>query len=239
MSTRLVGSLIVVKVILPFVIVGIALSGSLVVVFRLTTLVNDQWQSIAGQTQRINTRLAIVTAESLRVIDEARKLKDESFKFAEEVKALVKPLKAALHGLSQGIGVLARTVQNVINGVVSAINAVPFVNIPKVRIANFFKVPAFDITLPNVDLNVSGKAYEAVRELSELSYQMAEEIRVNLERLWAIIMFWLGLLAVLLVLLLLWALLAVVGYTARCRRRLDTGWRMIRGEAVEGALTLL
>ncbi|MDH3444693.1 MAG: hypothetical protein OEN50_12250, partial [Deltaproteobacteria bacterium] len=161
-------------------------------------------------------------------------------KVARNVKNLIKPLKGALHGLSQAMGLVARTVQNVINGVINAWNKLPLLpDLTRVRIKNYFVIPAFDIELPNVNLTVSDEAYAAVRTVAESSANMANEARTTLKTLTDLVRFWLRLMLFILLLLVVWSVLAIIGHLDRCRQRLAVGWRMIRGEAIENPLALL
>ena len=236
---RLVGGLIILKVTLPFVIVTVALIGSTLVMIRFAEIITRQYETLSKQIVLARKQVAIVEKESQRLLAEARKIKDETIRFAQNVKTLLTPLKAALNGLSQALSLIARTVEGIINGIVSVINSIPFVNIPTVRIPNFFTIPAFDITLPNLNLQVSDEAYAAIRTISETSHAIAHETKATLTMITDVFWFALRLGLIVIGLLMLWLVLAVIGHVARCRHRLTKAWSMLKGNTVEDALTLL
>lgn len=239
LPTRLLGGLIILKALLPCVILLVVLAGATLAIMKLSAIVSRQREVLSLQMKLVRAQVAVVEEESQRLIEEAWKIKAESEEFARSVRDLVKPLKGALNGLSQAMSLLARTIQNIINGIVSAVNKVPLVNIGAVRIPHYFAIPAFDVTLPNVDLRVSDEAYAAIREISVISYGIAEEAKVTVARLTDLL--WLGLRlgAVVLLLFTLWLILAIVGYVARWKRRVSAGWQMLRGNSLDDALTLL
>ncbi|MFQ5755661.1 MAG: hypothetical protein ACE5H7_06135 [Acidiferrobacterales bacterium] len=237
--SRILGGLIIIKVVLPFVLLAVLVVAPTVVFLQVNAALEAAWQEIEPGVKAARAQIDVIDNEARRLVGEARKIKDETTEFAEDVKEIVKPLKGALSGLSKSMGTIARTVQNVVNTIIRAVNGLPFVKIPRVRIKNYFKIPAFDIDLPNVDLQVSDQAYEAIRRLSEESYKVTTKVKSTLDILSGIFATGWRLAKVAFYLIIFWLILVVVGYAARSLHRFSQGWKMIRGQPVEGALMLL
>ena len=217
----LLGFLIIVKVLLPFIIIGVAVTASTITGTIVKTEVDKVKGKISAQIEKASAQVQIVKMESQRLLEEARTIKDEAKEFSQDVKDIVKPLKGALNGLSKSMGTIARTIQNVINAIIRAVNKLPFRDIPKVR------------------LKVSDEAYEAMRQLSEVSYHVASEAGKTLESIGKVIRVWWVVAQVTFLLIVLWAILGIMGYVARSKQRFLSGWKMIRGEPVENGMALL
>jgi uncharacterized protein YoxC len=237
--SRLLGGLIIRKVALPFLLLTALVVLPTVVFLQVNSALQAAWQEIAPSVEAARTQVDLVNDEARRLLNEARKIKDETKAFAKDVKEIVRPLKGALNGLSKSMGTIARTVQNVMNAIIRAINGLPYIQIPRVKIKNYFKIPAFDIDLPNVDLQVSDQAYQAIRQLSQESYKITMEASAALDDLSGVFVTGWKFAKAVFYVLIFWLILVIVGYVARSVHRLSQGWRMLKGERVEGALMLL
>ncbi len=235
---RLLGFLIFLKTIIPILLVAILLVSSYIALSSLQDIVEEATQSFDEKAQLVQAKVDAVKAEAARILGEVQKIRDSAATFSTEVGKMITPLKSSLYGLQNSMKTIAEALEGFINGVVRAVNKIPGVKLKPLDLKGVFRIPAFVPTLPEFDLDISPD-FSAIQELAVISEEMADEALANIQRINEVLAFWWRMLRIFLILIMLWLILAVVGYVVRTFARLDYGWRLMTGKAEEARWELL
>jgi hypothetical protein len=133
---------------------------------------------------------------------------------------------------------VSSTVGAILNALIRVVNSMPFVkDIPAFRLPDI-AIPG--ITLPNLDIDVNLQPdLTAVRQLNDAAQEIARQAQQGMDRITEAVLLWWWSIKLVAALVLLWVVLSVVGYAARAAHRFASGWQMVCGRRVEGALALL
>lgn len=235
---RLLGFLIFLKTIIPILLVAILFISSYMALTSLQEIVDEASQSFDEKAQLVQARVDTVKAEAARILGEVQKIRDSAATFSTEVGKMISPLKSSLYGLQNSMKTIAQALEGFINGLVRAVNKIPGVKLKSLDLKSVFKIPAFVPELPEFDLDISPD-FSAVQELAVISEEMADEALANIQRIAEVLAFWWRMLRIFLILIMLWLMLAVIGYVVRTFARLDYGWRLMIGKAEEARWELL
>lgn len=235
---RALGGLIVLKAALPLVLVMVLALGVWKMVAGIAQAVDEARRSIEPALMVVQTRIHEVQAEGQRLLGEVKKIKNTTTQIAGAVKESVEPIRQSLLGLSSALRAVAGVVAGVLNGIVRVIN-----DIPMVKDLPYVHLPHVDIPglmLPKLDLDLELQPnLQAVHEINAAAQAVALEAQRGIDRIGQTLRFWWWTIKVAAALLALWLILAVVGYAARVSHRIHTGFQMLCGRRVDGALALL
>jgi hypothetical protein len=235
---RLLGVLIMTKAALPLALVALLAFGVWQITSGVSRAVDDARSVIEPQLAVVQARIDDVQAEGRRLLDEVKKIENATTEVVGAVKQSVEPIRKSLLGLSGALKTVSATVASLLNAIIRALNGIPIVkDLPLVKLPNI-EIPG--ITLPKLDLDVNLRPnLEAVHQLNEAAQQIALQAQQAVDRINDTVLFWWWTFKLAAALVVVWVVLAVVGYAARVSHRLSMGFRMLCGRRVEGAFALL
>lgn len=236
--TRMIGALVLLKVVLPLAMLAVLALGVWQIVAGVNAAIDGARAAIAPRIAEAQARIDEIRAEGRRLMTEVQKVKNTTTEIAGAVKESVEPIRKALLGLSGAMRALSGAVESILNAVISVVNAIPFV--PDIRRVNLpdFDIPGF--RLPRIDIDVDlTPDLAAVQRLNALAQEIASQAQAAIDEIVRIVAFWWWTAKVVGAMIVLWLALALVGYAARAARRLAAGWAMLRGQSVAGGLALL
>lgn len=235
---RLLGVLIMTKAALPLALVALLAYGVWQMALGVSRAVDDARRAIEPPLALVQARIDDVQAEGRRLLNEVKKIENATTEIAGAVKQSVEPIRQSLLGLSSALKTVSATIASLLNAIIRALSAVPLVkNLPYVSLPSI-EIPG--ITLPKLDVDINLMPnLEAVRQINDTAQEIARQARLGVDRIVETLLFWWWTIKLAAGLVVLWMALAVVGYAARVGHRVGTGFRMLCGRRVEGALALL
>lgn len=235
---RALGVLVIFQALAPFLIVLVLLGGFIKLGCDIGSAVSSHWQNTSQHIQDAGDHIDAIQDEGKRLMAEVVKVKGAAKKFSGDIGKAVEPLRKALLGLQSSMRLVAGSIESVINGVIKAVNKLPRVDIEKLKIKRYFDISAFSINLPEIDLNISPD-FTAIHQLARVSEAIATDAQASLVAVRDAFYFWWTLVQWVFILIVLWFVLALVGYGARIYTRVQKGWRLCKGEQFENGLQLL
>jgi len=235
---RLVGMLIIFKLMIPLLILGFLI----VSLWSMVRSVNAEFDrlnaSLQPKFERVEAEIEKIRNEYRRLADRVAEIKNEGARVASEIKSSVEPIRQSLLAISNTVGAISATMESVINSIVRVLENIPFVrglkgiNLPK------FNIPGF--SLPNLDINLKLHFdMAAVEALKEVSGQIADEAEATIDSLKKIWLTWWWTFKVIAFLVLCWFLLSFIGIMARFWHKLKTGVQLLSGHTTSASLQIL
>jgi len=239
---RLVGLLIIFKLLIPLLILGFLI----VCVWSMVRSVNAEFDrlhaSLQPKFERVEVEIEKIRNEGRRLADRVAQIKNEGARVAEEIKSAVEPIRRSLVAISDTVRAISGTLESVVNGIVRVLKKIPLVR----RFVGGLKgihLPKFDIpgfSLPDLDLNLKlNFDMAAVEALKELSGQIADEAEATIDSLKKILLTWWWTFKVIVFLVVCWFLLTFIGILARFWNKLKIGIQLLSGHTTTASLQIL
>jgi predicted PurR-regulated permease PerM len=235
---RLVGTLIIFKLMIPLLILGFLIIS----VWSMVRSVNAEFDrlnaSLQPKFERVEAEIEKIRNEARRLADKVAEIKNEGAHVASEIKRSVEPIRQSLLAISNTVRAISDTMETVISTIVRVLNKLPFVrglkaiHLPRINIPGF-SLPDLDI---NLKLNFNMAAVEALKEVSG---QIADEAEATIDTLRNIWLTWWWTFKVIAFLVLCWFLLFFIGIMARFCHKLKTGMQLLSGRTTSASLQIL
>lgn len=238
LANRALGAVIMLKVSLPMVVLLVFVFGVWQIVAGVNHAIDRGWAAIEPRIADAQQQIDAIRDEGERLVEEVKKVKNTTAEIAGAVKESVEPIRKSLLGLSGAMRTLSNTVESILNAIIQVLNKVPGLrDIKKINLPDF-NIPG--LKLPNIDLDIDlSPDLSAVLALNEHAQAIAAQAERSLDEITATVLLWWWTAKAVGTMILLWLALSLVGLVARAAQRIATGWQMVRGRRVEGALGLL
>lgn len=235
---RLVGALIIFKLMIPLLILGFLILS----VWSMVRSVNAEFDrlnaSLQPKFERVEAEIEKIRNEARRLADKVAAIKNESARVASEIKSSVEPIRQSLLAISNTVGAISHTMETVINNILRVVNRMRLfgrlkgIHLPRINIPGF--------SLPDLDINLKLNFDMAVVEaLKEVSGQIADEAEATIDTLKNIWLTWWWTFKVIAFLVLCWFLLFFIGIMARFWHKLKTGMQLLSGHTTSASLQIL
>ena len=235
---RLVGMLIIFKLMIPLLILGFLIVCLWSMVRRVNAEFDRLHASLQPKFERVEAEIEKVRNEARRLADRVAEIKNEGARVASEIKSSVEPIRQSLVAISDTVGAISATLESVINTIVRVLKKIPFVRGLKPIDFPEFNIPGF--SLPNLDINLKLHFdMAAVEALKEVSGQIADEAEATIDSLKKIWLTWWWTFKVIAFLVLCWFLLSFIGIMARFWHKLKTGVQLLSGHTTSASLQIL
>lgn len=238
LASRALGAVIMLKVSLPVIVLMVLALGVWQIVAGVNHAIDRGWAAVEPRIADAQQQIDAVRKEGQRLVEEVKKVKNTTTQVAGAIKDSVEPIRKSLLGLSGAMRTLSNTIESILNAIIRVINKVPGVrDIKKIDLPDF-NIPG--LRLPNIDLDVNfNPDLSAVMALNEHAQAIAARAEQSLDEITETVLLWWWTAKAVGTMILLWLALSLVGLAARGTQRFATGWQMVRGRRVEGALGLL
>jgi len=238
LPTRLLGGLIILKVLLPVIVLLLLVLGLWQIAAGVNAAITEARVQIDPRIAAAQANIETIRAEGRRLMAEVDKVENTTREIVGVVADSVEPIRKSVLALSGAMQALSGTVAGVLNGFVSAVRRVPFLGrLPPVRLPDF-RLPGFELPHLKIDIDLIPDL-GAVKELNLLAQEIADAAGAALDEIGRAVRFWWWTFKAVLILVLAWLVLTVVGYSARAAQRFATGWQMLCGRPMAGGWGLL
>jgi uncharacterized protein YoxC len=241
LASRALGAVIMLKVSLPVIVLLVFVFGVWQIVTGVNHAIDRGWAVIEPRIADAQKQIDAIRDEGQRLVAEVKKVKNTTTEIAGAIKESVEPIRKSLLGLSSAMRTLSRSIESVLNALIKVLRKVP--GLSKIKLVD---LPDFEIKglrLPNIDLDVdfipSPAALQAIDALNDHAQQVAAQAERSLDEITETVLLWWWTAKAVGAMILLWLALSLVGLVARGVQRFASGWQMVRGRRVEGALGLL
>jgi predicted PurR-regulated permease PerM len=235
---RLVGMLIIFKLMIPLLILGFLIAG----LWSMVRSVNAEFDrlnaSLQPKFERAEAEIEKIRAEGRRLAEKVAEIKNKGAQVAEDIKSSVEPIRQSLLAISNTVGAISATMESVINAIVRVVNKIPFVRGLKGVHLPRINIPGFSLPNLNVDLKLNFDM-TAVGALKEVIGQIADEAEAAIDSLKNIWLTWWWTFKVMAFLVLCWFLLFFIGIMARFWHKLKTGMQLLSGHTTTASLQIL
>lgn len=238
LASRALGAVIMLKVSLPLLVLLVLVFGVWQIVSGVNEAIDRGRAVIEPRIEDARQQIDAVRAEGDRLLAEVKKIENTITQVAGAIKESVEPIRKSLLGLSGALRALSGTIESILNAIIKVVRKVPFV--PKIGWVNLpdFNIPG--LKLPNIDLDIDLKPdLSAVQMLNAHAQAIAAQAERSLDEITETVLLWWWTAKAVGAMVLLWIALSLVGLAARAAQRFATGWQMVRGRPVDGALGLL
>jgi hypothetical protein len=235
---RLVGMLIIFKLMIPLLILGLLI----VSLWSMVRSVNAEFDrlnaSLQPKFERVEAEIEKIRNEGRRLEGRLAEIKNEGATVVSEIKRSVEPIRQSLVAISNTVGAISATMESVINTIVRVLRKIPFVR--GLKGINFPKIDIPGFSLPDLDLNLRlNFDMAAVEALKEVTGQIADEAEAAIDTLKNIWLTWWWSFKVMAFLVLCWFLLSFIGIMARFWHKLKTGMQLLLGRTTSASLQIL
>jgi uncharacterized protein YoxC len=235
---RLLGLVIMIKAALPALVVAVLALGVWQIVAGVSRAFDEARSVIEPQLALAQAQVDSVRAEGRRLLAEVKKIENTTVEVAGAVKESVEPIRQSLVGLASTLKTVSGALGGLLNALVRVVNGLPFVkDLPEVRLPDI-ELPGLVPPKLNIDLDLEPRL-QVVRQLNDTAQTIATEAEKGIARIAETVRFWWWCIKLAAALILAWLVLTVVGHVARAVHRFASGWRMLCGHRVDGALALL
>jgi hypothetical protein len=235
---RLVGALILFKLMIPVFILGFLFFGLWSMARHVNMELNRLNASLQPKFERVEGEIEKIREEGRRLADKVAKIKNEGARVGSEIKNAVEPIRQSLVAISTTVGAISNAMESFINSLVRVLRKVPFVHglkgvhFPRIDIPGF-KLPELKVDLA-LTFNTAG-----LDALKEVLAQIADEAEATLDALKKIwLTFW-WTFKVVVFLVLSWFVLSLIGIMARYWLKFKTGVQLLTGRIKTANLQML
>lgn len=235
---RIVGLLMVFKVMIPLLILLVLFVGSWKIIGDINTEIERVDRALEPKIESAKQEIEKIREEGRRIADEIVKIKNQGGKAAEEIKRSIEPIRQSLYAISGTVGAISKTLESILNSLIRIINGIPGVkdmkrvNLPDIKIPGFH-LPDIGI---DVDLTFNMAAVEALKAATEQIAAEAESMLNTIVNIWIA---WWWTVTTIFYLIVFWILLALVGSAARSWNKFLTGVRLLTGKSQDASLQML
>jgi len=235
---RIVGLLIVFKVMIPLLILLVLLVGSWKIIGGINTEIERAGRALEPKIELAKDEIKKIREEGRRIADEIVKIKNQGGEAAEEIKRSIEPIRQSLYAISGTVGAISKTLESILNGMIKIINRIPGVkdmqriNLPDINVPGFH-LPDIDI---DVDLTFNMAAVEALKAATEQIATEAESMLNTIVKIWTA---WWWTVTTIFYLIGFWILLALAGNVARSWHKFLIGTRLLMGRSQDASLQML
>jgi predicted PurR-regulated permease PerM len=235
---RLVGTLIIFKLMIPLLILGFLIAA----LWSMVRSVNAEFDrlnaSLQPKFERVEAEIEKIRDEGRRLAKKVAEIKNKGTSAVEDIKRSVEPIRQSLLAISSTVGAISATMESIINAIVRVVNKIPFVrglkgiHLPRIDIPGF--------SLPNLDIDLKlNFNMAAVEALKEVTGQIADEAEAAIDSLKNIWLTWWWTFKVMAFLVLCWFVLSFIGMMTRFWHKLKIGMRLLSGHTTTASLQLL
>lgn len=237
---RFIGLLIILKVVIP-PLVFITFLTVFSYLFRSTaSIVQEVGVELSQSADSVQIQIDTLLSGVKELKDKITDAKDSATEFTEDAKRAIRPITASLKGIQTASLSVLGAVAIVINKIRAPIEKITFGKI-KLKAINLDALRDLDlipIDFPDLDVDLS-LDMSALEELERISSDFGTKLSNSVDDLVKLVQTWALVIFICIALLVLWILILFIGFLCRLPIALRTGWRLIKGEHIEGAVLYL
>lgn len=233
---RIIGVLIIFKIIMPLLILFLVVVGGWQTYSEISKEVSRVNSALQPKVALAKNEIAKAREDIQNLSEELTRIKGEVKEAGQEIKRAIKPIQTSLNKIKEAGDTISSSVENTINKVTQA-------KVMKILKLKPLKLPDFDIVnIPIPKLNIDPNLNIDLRALQSLKTIASEVVSEAETSLYAIVEVWdtwVWVVKVIFYLLVFWFLLLFVGIAARAGGKLRLGFLLVSGKESKASLQML
>lgn len=237
---RIMGILIIVRTLIPPIILCMFLSALYFLGTGTVSIVRESHRQISDNMLALELEVDLLKEhvhEMKAKIDTVRADIDE---FSQDVQKAVKPITTSMKAIQTILKTVLGGIAYAVNGLIEGVKKISFgkIKIPKVDLTALENLNLLPISFPDLDIDLSLNT-QSLEEIQRICLETVNELEQSIKELRNLYTKWITVILAGISLFILWLSILFLGFLLRMGKALTVGWRLLKGEEVEGAVLYL